>query len=77
MPTPDEIMEVHLHIRSCLAARLGTGGGMVRILHGGSITSDNALDTLGLPEVGGVLIGGASLKAADFDAVLRVVPEQA
>lgn len=75
MPTSDEIMEVHLHIRSCLAARLGTGGSTVRILYGGSVTSDNALDILTLPEVDGVLIGGASLKAADFDAVLRVVPE--
>ena len=77
VPTSEEIAEVHLHIRSCLNALAGAEGSAVRILYGGSVTPDNAHEILRLPEVGGVLIGGASLKAADFDAVLRTVPAQA
>ena len=77
VPTSAEIAEVHRHIRKCLIALAGAEGEEVRILYGGSVTSDNADEILNLPEVGGVLIGGASLKAADFDAVLRHVPARA
>ncbi len=76
MPTSEDIGEMHLHIRTCLTARAGAQGTEIRILYGGSVTSRNAHQILGLPEVGGVLIGGASLKAADFDAVLEVLPER-
>ena len=77
MPTSDEIAEVHLHIRSCLVARLGPEGKTVRILYGGSVKAENVGSILEVPEVGGVLIGGASLMATDFDAVLGVVRGQA
>jgi len=73
MPTADDIAEIHMHIRSCLVARFGEAGRTVRILYGGSVKSSNAQDILAVPEVGGVLIGGASLEATDFDAVLGVV----
>jgi triosephosphate isomerase len=72
MPTDEDIVAVHGHIRSCLVARFREAGQAVRILYGGSVTSSNARGILWLPDVGGVLIGGASLTAADFDAVLGV-----
>jgi triosephosphate isomerase len=72
-PTPDEIVRVHAHIRQCLVARFGKAGGTVRILYGGSVKPDNARAILALAEVDGALIGGASLKAADFTAIIRTV----
>ena len=74
MPTPEEIIEVHAHIRECLVARLGTEGKAVRILYGGSVKPTNARAILALPEVGGALVGGASLKATDFEGIFRAVP---
>ncbi len=73
-PTSKEIIEVHAHIRRCLEARLGAEGKKVRILYGGSVKPANAEEILALPEVGGALVGGASLKAADFEAIIRAVP---
>ncbi len=76
VPTARQIAEVHRHLRTCLVALAGTAGAGIRILYGGSVTADNVGEVLGVDEVGGVLIGGASLLAVDFDAVLRCVPEQ-
>jgi triosephosphate isomerase len=76
LPTRHEIEEVHLHIRSRLTALLGARGQRIRILYGGSIRADNAATVLAAAEVGGLLIGGASLHAADFDAVLQVVRQR-
>jgi triosephosphate isomerase len=73
MPTSEEITEMHAHIRQCLVARLGRQGNDVRILYGGSVKPSNAHDILALPEVGGALVGGASLKAGDFEAIFRAV----
>ncbi len=72
MPTTADIIGVPSHIRSCLVAHFGEAGRTIRILYGGSVKPSNAHDILEIPEVGGVLIGGASLAAADFDAVLGV-----
>ena len=55
--TPEEIIEVHAHIRECLGARLDAQGKKVRILYGGSVKSADARAILALPEVGGVLVG--------------------
>ena len=77
MPTSEEIAEMHAHIRQCLLARLGADGKKVRILYGGSVKPSNAHDILVLPEVGGALVGGASLKAADFEAIFRAVSAKA
>ena len=73
MPTSQEITEMHAHIRQCIVARFGGQGNEVRILYGGSVKPSNARDILALPEVGGALVGGASLKAADFEAIFRAV----
>ena len=64
---------MHAHIRECLAARLSTEAKKVRILYGGSVKPSNARMNLALPEVGGVLVGGASLKAADFETIFRAI----
>jgi triosephosphate isomerase (TIM) len=77
MPTSEAIAEMHAHIRQCLAVRLGTEGKEVRILYGGSVNPSNARDILALPEVGGVLVGGASLKATDFEGIFRAVSAKA
>lgn len=77
MPTSEEIAAVHAHIRQCLRERLGREGKEMRILYGGSVKPSNARDILALPEVGGVLVGRASLNAADFEAIIRAVPTKA
>ena len=77
MPTSEEIAEMHAHIRQCLVTRLGTEGKDVRILYGGSVKPSNACEILAVPEVGGALIGGASLKATDFEAIVNAVSKRA
>jgi len=72
MPTSDQIAEVLGDIRATLAARFGSAASAIRILYGGSVKADNAWAILDTPEVDGVLIGGASLLAADFDAIVNV-----
>jgi triosephosphate isomerase len=68
-PTNEQIVEVHGAIRKALIRRFkGEGRGM-RILYGGSVKPSNAGEILKLPEVDGALVGGASLKAADFLAI--------
>ena len=63
-PTSDEIAAMHAHIRKCLGSEL-------RILYGGSVKPTNAREILALPNVGGVLVGGASLKASDFLTIVE------
>ena len=70
-PSGDDIAAVHAHIRAGLKSCFGAAGGNVRILYGGSMKPDNAAAILAVPEVNGGLVGGASLKAADFLAILR------
>jgi len=69
-PTSADIAAMHAHIRACLVARLGEGARQMLILYGGSVNPGNAVDILSLPEVGGALVGGASLKSEDF---LRII----
>jgi triosephosphate isomerase len=64
-PKTAEIAEAHAHIRACC------GQSDIRILYGGSVKPENAGEILALPEVGGALVGGASLKATDFRAILE------
>ena len=73
-PTLAEIAEVHQAIRSRLAARIG-GGDTVRILYGGSVKPSNAAEVLALEDVDGALVGGASLKADDFIAIVMALPQ--
>jgi len=65
-PTPDQITEVHGELRAALLDRFGSGGWDFRLLYGGSVKPGNAAEIFALPEVDGALVGGASLKAADF-----------
>jgi triosephosphate isomerase len=71
-PTSAEIAEVHDHIRTCLTKRFGKeDGAATRILYGGSMKPSNAAEILAISNVGGGLIGGASLKAQDFAAIFN------
>jgi triosephosphate isomerase len=72
--TVDDIAQMHAHIRRCLTGRFGAGAAAMRILYGGSVKPSNAGEILGVPEVGGALVGGASLKAADFQAIFASAP---
>ncbi len=66
-PSNDDIVAAHAHIRAELAGRLGREqADAIRILYGGSVKPDNAETIMALPGVDGALVGGASLKAADF-----------
>ena len=71
-PTLADVSEAHGFIRKRLAARYGAAGAAVRILYGGSVKAANAEELLAVAEVNGALIGGASLKAADFLAIAEV-----
>lgn len=70
-PSPVEIVEVHRAIRAALVERLGDAGRVAPILYGGSVTPGNAATILATPEVGGALVGGASLKAESFLPIVR------
>ncbi len=65
-PTVADVRAVHAHLRARLVAALGAEGHAVRILYGGSVKPSNAAELLGVEDVDGALVGGASLKAADF-----------
>lgn len=64
--SPADIGEMHAAIRRRLLAAFGAAGAGVRILYGGSVKADNAGEIFAVPDVGGALVGGASLRAADF-----------
>lgn len=65
-PTADDVAEVHAAIRAKLVQRFGPDGAAIRILYGGSVKPQNAKELMGIANVDGALVGGASLKAADF-----------
>ncbi len=67
----DDIVAMHRCIRSQLRETLGDAGEDLRILYGGSVKPAAAAALLALPGVGGALVGGASLVAADFLGIVR------
>jgi triosephosphate isomerase len=69
-PSNEEIAQMHGHIRGQLSARFDAGAAGMRILYGGSVKPSNAQEILNLPNVDGALVGGASLKAVDFLAIV-------
>jgi triosephosphate isomerase (TIM) len=66
----DDIAIAHAFIRARLEQRLGAAGGAIRLLYGGSVKPANAKEILSTKGVDGVLVGGASLKASDFVAII-------
>lgn len=66
IPTLAEIAEMHRAIRERLVERYGEKGGGMRILYGGSVKASNAAEIFAVPNVDGALVGGASLRTADF-----------
>ena len=70
-PTLEQIEEVHAAVRAAMVAKLGEGGRVAPILYGGSVKPSNAAEILAVAEVGGALVGGASLKAEDFLGIIR------
>jgi triosephosphate isomerase (TIM) len=68
----EQAQEVHEFIRARLAAHDGPVASGIRILYGGSVKPDNAAELFSSPDIDGGLIGGASLKAADFLAICNV-----
>ncbi|HTQ72501.1 MAG TPA: triose-phosphate isomerase [Acidocella sp.] len=73
-PTEEDVAAMHAAIRAALLAQLGAQGAKILILYGGSVKPGNAAGLLALPEVGGALVGGASLKAEDFLAIANAAP---
>ncbi len=71
-PTVVDVGAVHAHIRATLRSRTADAEG-VRILYGGSVKPSNAAELLAVANVNGALVGGASLKAADFLAIARAL----
>jgi triosephosphate isomerase len=70
--TPDQAQEAHAHLRNWLSSRYNSAAAArTRILYGGSVKADNALELLRQPDVDGALVGGASLKGASFLPVIR------
>jgi triosephosphate isomerase len=69
-PTLADIDEMHSAIRSALSARFADEGAAMRILYGGSMKPGNAAEILNVTDVNGGLVGGASLKASDFGAIV-------
>ncbi|MGC8203500.1 triose-phosphate isomerase [Aliiroseovarius sp. PTFE2010] len=69
-PTLAQIGEVHDFIRAELTKRFGDTGGAIRLLYGGSVKPANAAEIFATSNVDGALVGGASLKAAEFSAII-------
>jgi triosephosphate isomerase (TIM) len=73
-PTTADVEQVHRFIRDLLIARFKGEGARIRILYGGSVKPSNARELMAVANVNGALVGGASLKAADFLAIAAGCP---
>ena len=71
-PTVGDVQQIHKFIRDFLIARFNGEGARTRILYGGSVKPSNAAELMAVENVNGALVGGASLKAADFLAIAAV-----
>lgn len=72
-PTLEQIAEVHAFLRGGLRQRFGAAAEGMRLLYGGSVKPENAGQIFAVPDVDGALVGGASLKAADFGAIITAL----
>lgn len=68
-PTVQDVRAAHAFMRERLIEQFGTQGAHLRLLYGGSVKPTNAIELLGIADVDGALVGGASLKATDFLAI--------
>jgi len=73
-PTTEDVKQIHQFIRELLIGRFNGEGAKMRILYGGSVKPSNARELMAVDNVNGALIGGASLKAADFLAIAADCP---
>lgn len=69
-PTIEDVAEVHGAIRELLLSRFGDEGAAVAILYGGSVKPSNAVELMGVDNVNGALVGGASLTAESFYGII-------
>ncbi len=74
-PTVEDVGAMHRHIREKLESIYGEAGASVRILYGGSVKPENAAELLAADEVGGALVGGASLTAESFLGIIIAAAE--
>ena len=72
-PTLAEIAEVHAFLRARLQGLIGAEAAGTRLLYGGSVKPSNAAEIFAVPHVDGALVGGASLKAADFGTIVAAL----
>jgi len=70
-PTSKDVEQIHAFIRGLLIDRFSEQGARMRILYGGSVKPSNAAELMAVANVNGALVGGASLKAADFLAIAK------
>ena len=77
VPSIEDIAEMHAALRNRLKAAYGEAGDSVRILYGGSVKASNAAEIFGVANVDGALVGGASLKAADFLPIVEAASARA
>lgn len=77
VPSTADIAEMHAALRDRLIHKFGEAGKLVRILYGGSVKASNAAKIFAVPDVDGALVGGASLKAADFIPIIEAASAQA
>jgi triosephosphate isomerase len=73
--TPQTASEAHASLRGLLVKKFGEAGRAPRILYGGSVKADNAAELLAAPGVDGLLVGGASLDAAQFRPIIESAQE--
>ena len=73
-PTAKDVEQIHEFIRELLTSRFRADGARMRILYGGSVKPSNAAELMAVKNVNGALVGGASLKAADFLAIAKGCP---
>ena len=69
--TEEDVATMHAFIREELVRQFGDAGQIIRILYGGSVKAANAVSLMAVPNVGGALVGGASLNAEEFLAIAR------
>ena len=77
VPSVADIREMHAALRARLIAAFGEAGEGVRILYGGSVKPSNAVEIFAVSDVDGALVGGASLKAADFLPIVEAASTSA